>query len=102
MDLYRKFVVSMTALMIEVNRTSGKAEKGMVPIDARLLNEAVRLTSASRDSMNNHLEFKLGEERKRLRLRYKLEDSDGTIAEGAFVSKPEDKPVAAKGASPGK
>ena len=72
MDRYRRFTVEMTALTIELNRSSGPAKDGKVPVDARLLNEAVRLSARSRQTMNHHLEYKLGESVRDLQRRFKL------------------------------
>jgi hypothetical protein len=97
MDRYRKFAVDMTATIIELNRSSGRAQKGMVPVDARLFNETVRLASKLRDTMNHHLEGGLRMELKRLQKRFSLDlaEIDPQPADGSRVEhrpKPKPKP----------
>lgn len=57
MQFYQKFMVEIVALASEMNRLSGDAKDGMVPVDARHLNTLVRIASTARGGFNKHLEF---------------------------------------------
>lgn len=91
MDYYRKFCSEMSALMIEMNRSSGDAKSGMIPVDARLFNEAVRIVGKARDSFNQLMEFKTNEAQRGFQKRYKLAEKETRSAKPAPKKKAETK-----------
>lgn len=93
MDRYRKFSVDMTAVIVEMNRLSGAAKNGHVPVNVKLLQEAVRLASNMRSSMNHTLEFKLDMELKRNSKRFGLVEAPEPKPAAKPVAKPETEEV---------
>jgi hypothetical protein len=76
MDRYRKFTVEMTALVIELNRTSGAAKGGRIPVDARIFNALVRKAAEGRAAANRAMEFGLEEALRRTQTIFGLPRND--------------------------
>lgn len=73
MDRFRKFTVDIVAIVSELSRSSKATEKGMVPVDARLFNNAVQIAGRCRNTFNHHLEGSLRMEVKRLQKRFTID-----------------------------
>ena len=76
MQIYQRFMCEVVAITHEMNRFSGDAEDGMVPVDARLFNALVRLSSTARGGFNKHLEFAMAQEIQRLDTRFSLDEPE--------------------------
>jgi hypothetical protein len=76
MQMYQRFMCEVVALTHEMNRFSGDAERGVVPVDARLFNALVRLSSTARGGFNKHLEFATAQEIQRLGTRFSLDEPE--------------------------
>lgn len=74
MQRYPKFMCDVVAVTHEMNRLSWDASNGFVPVDARLLNELVRLVSKARANFNAHMEFTTAQGIQRLNTRFNLDE----------------------------
>jgi hypothetical protein len=83
MQMHHKFMVDMVALTGEMNRTSGDAKDGMVPIDARLFNILVREAAKVQGVFNKDLNFKTSEAIRRLESRFKQPTAPRPKEEGS-------------------
>jgi len=64
----------VVAIAHEMKRFSGDTKNGMVPMDARLFNELVRISSKARSGFNAHMEFATDQGIQRLETRFGLSE----------------------------
>lgn len=72
--MYQRFMCDVVAVAHEMNRMSGDTKNGMVPIDARLFNELMRMAAKARSGFNAHLEFTTAQGIQRLNTRFSLDN----------------------------